>query len=279
MGLLQRVILMYVLLNCGIAAQREANHFCRAARSVKTRPHIGILDMSRTDSIHQSLIISLLRVAIRPIYSVFTLGSANDKGLPLSEVLAKRILQPSADDGISALRPVDSSRSGFIACYFYLYMILREERVDSFILHWFVDQLWADVCRTQSPMRKGRYSQSLWFWTVMFGACVVTTVGKTTSDPSSLEAAQMKLARDEYLDKIALVSRLLRTRTWESAKSQLSVFAWEDDFDGEADLRTIWEEAVWAGDDRRGRSRVADSSSDDDDDNDDGKFRSARAFW
>ena len=248
---------------------------------------MDILDMSRTDTIHQSLIISLLRVAIRPIYSVFTLGSTNDKGLPLSEVLAKRISSPGGpDDGLSALRPVDSSRSGFIACYFYLYMILREERVDSFILNWFVDQLWADVYRTQGPMRKGRYSQSLWFWTVMFGACVVSTVGKPGSgsgsgsgSESSLEAAQMKRARDEYLDKIWLASRLLRIRTWESAKSQLSLFAWEDDFDGEADLRAIWEEAVWAVGDRRTDSS-GDADRDRDHENDDGgRLCNAQTFW
>ena len=243
---------------------------------------MDILDMSRTDTIHQSLIISLLRVAIRPIYSVFTLGSTNDKGVPLSEVLAKRILVSAgtSDDGLSALRPVDSSRSGFIACYFYLYMILREERVDSFILNWFVDQLWADVCRTQGPMRKGRYSQSLWFWTVMFGACVVSTIGRPGSGSpgsgsgpgpeSSLEAAQLKRARDEYLDKIELASRLLRIRNWESAKSQLSLFAWEDDFDGEADLRTIWEEAVWGASERQ----RTDGGSDDG-----GRLCSAQAFW
>ncbi len=217
----------------------------RAARSVANRPAVDILDISRTDSVHQSLIISLIRVAIRPIYSVFTLSSSSDQGESLSEILAKKAPHPKGVDSnaVTPLRPVDSSRSGFIACYFYLYVILREEKVDSFILNWFIDQLFTDVCRTQAAMQKGRYSQSLWLWTVMFGACV-TSAGRTDS---SLEKTQMNLARDEYLDKISLVSQVLRIKTWEGAKFVLSLFAWEDAFDGESELKAIWEEAVWSG--------------------------------
>lgn len=198
-------------------------------------------------------------MAIRPIYSVFILSSSGTQGESLSEALAKKTPHPKADDSnvVMPLRPVDCSRSGFITCYFYLYVILREEKVDSFMLNWFIDQLLTDVCRTQVPMQKGDYSQSLWFWTVMFGACV-TTAGKTDS---SLEEAQMNSARDQYMDKINLVSQTLKIKTWEGAKSVLSLFAWEDEFDGERELQAIWEEAVWEGNRRANRADHGDSCS------------------
>lgn len=213
---------------------------------------------------YQSLIISLLRVAIRPIYSVFILSSAGNRGESLSEALTKKTPHPKADDSnvVMPLRPVDRSRSGFITCYFYLYIILREEKVDSFVLNWFIDQLLIDVCRTQVPMQKGDYSPCLWFWTVMFGACV-TTAGKTVS---SLEETQMNSARDQYMDKINLVSQTLKIKTWEGAKAVLSQFAWEDEFDGEQELKEIWEEAVWDGNRRANRAGNGDSCS-------------AQAFW
>ncbi|KAI2778946.1 hypothetical protein F4815DRAFT_500921 [Daldinia loculata] len=224
MGLLQRMILM-------------------AARSVSSRPVWDILDISRTDLVHQSVIISLLRVALRPIYSLRMLGSSYDSKEPLSEILARKAPHSRVSDSnaLSPLRSVDSSRSGFIACYFYLYVIIREGMVDSFILNWLIEQLLADVCRTEMPMQAGQYSQSLWFWSVMFGACV-TMAAKTSDD---LERKQIKAYRDVYLDKINLVSRVLKIKNWEAAKSTLRLLAWEDDFDGETELKAVWEEAVW----------------------------------
>ncbi|KAL7626171.1 hypothetical protein AAE478_002941 [Parahypoxylon ruwenzoriense] len=230
MGLLQRMIMM-------------------AAKSVSSRPVWDILDISRTDFIHQSVIISLLRVALRPIYSLGILGSSYNSKRPLSDVLARKAPHPRASGSnvLAPLRSVDGSRAGFMACYFYLYVIMREGTVDPFILNWFIEQLLADVCRTETPMQKGQYSPSLWFWSVMFGACA-TMAAKTSDD---LERGQMKVFRDAYLDKINLVSQVLGIKNWESAKSILGLFAWEDDFDGEMELKILWEEAVREGGGRR----------------------------
>ncbi|KAI0194435.1 hypothetical protein EV127DRAFT_218587 [Xylaria flabelliformis] len=229
MGLLQRLIAM-------------------AARSVSSRPVWDMLNISRTDDVHQSMIISLLRVALRPIYSMPTLSGADDPVEPLAEVLAKKTPPPRTSDihTLPSHRTVDASRSEFIACYFYLYMILRDNNVDSFLVEWFIEQLLADVCRTEALMQKGQYSQSLWFWTVMFGACAANA----TKSYSAVEEAHMKTLKDVYLDKINLVSQLLKIRNWEGAKSILRLFAWEDDFNGESEMQAIWEEAVW-GDNRK----------------------------
>ncbi|KAI5868179.1 hypothetical protein GGS23DRAFT_608753 [Durotheca rogersii] len=231
MGLLQRMILM-------------------AANSVASRPVWDILDISRTDSVHQSVIISLLRVALRPIYSLCILGSSYDCEKPLFEVLTAKSPYPRASDSsvVAPVKSIDDTRSGFIACYFYLYVIMREGTVDSFILSWFIEQLLADVYRTEVPMQEGQYSQPLWFWSVMFGTCAMMTTPETSDD---LERSQMKRFRDEYLSKVSLASEVLRIKNWEAAKSVLRLFAWEDDFDGEMELKALWEEAVWGDDGRR----------------------------
>lgn len=197
------------------------------------------------------MIISLLRVALRPIYSLYILGGSYDSGELLSEVLAKKAPQARDSNALAPPRSLDCSRSGFMACYFYLYIIMREGTVDSFILNWFIEQLLTDVCRTETPMQKGQYSQSLWFWSAMFGACA-TMAAKTTDD---LERNQMNVVRDIYLDKINLGSQVLRIKNWETAKSILRLFAWEDDFDGELEMKAVWEEAVWEDDRRRFRRR------------------------
>ncbi|KAI1337744.1 hypothetical protein F5Y15DRAFT_142972 [Xylariaceae sp. FL0016] len=273
MGLLQRMILM-------------------ATRCVSSRPVWDILDISRTDLVHQSMIISLLRVALRPIYSVFMLSGEGeeDEDEPLSELMARKAPPtppppppPSSSqyyshpqqtgastsasspydaagaNVLSPLRSVDSSRTGFIACYFYLYVILREATVDGFILNWFIEQLLADVCRTEAAMRRGAYSQSLWFWTVMFGACATAAAG-VRDDP--LEEEQMRVVRDIYLDKINAASQVLRLKSWEGAKATLRLFAWEDDFDGETELRAIWEAAVWEDDGQRPKLQCSDYAID-----------------
>lgn len=234
MGLLQRMIAM-------------------AARSVSSRPVWDMLNISRTDDVHQSVVISLLRVALRPIYSMPTLSGADDPGEPLAETLAKKAPHPRTSDihTLPSHRTVDTSRSEFIACYFYLYMIIRENDVDSFLAEWFIEQLLADVCRTETLMQKGQYSQSLWFWTVIFGACAANA----TKTYSAMEEAHMKTLKDLYLEKINMVSQLLRIRNWEGARSILRLFAWEDNFDGESEIQAIWEEAVW-GENRKPQPRT-----------------------
>lgn len=207
-----------------------------------------ILEIGRTDDVHQSMIVSLLRVALRPIYDIFALtGSSCDPMKTLSDESRRKSSPPPSCALDGSPPPVDCSRVGFISCYFYLYIILREDAVDSFVLNWFLEQLLADVCRTESLMQKGLYSQTLWFWTVMFGACA-TVAAKVTS---YLECEQMRTIRDVYMDKINLASQLLRIKSWEGAKSTMRLFAWEDDFDGEEELKSLWEEAVWADDGHR----------------------------
>ncbi|KAI1330371.1 hypothetical protein F5Y16DRAFT_362952 [Xylariaceae sp. FL0255] len=225
MGLLQRMILM-------------------ASQSVSRRPVWDIQSISRTDDVHQSVIIAVIRVALRPIYSALTLSGANNEpGEPLSGVLARKKPTPLTSDisGSPSPRTVDCSRSEFIACYLYLYIILRENTIDSFILEWFVEQLITDVCRTEKLMQKGQYSQALWFWTVIFGACAANAA----KVESATEDAQTRAVKEVYLEKISLSSQLLKIKNWEGAKSVLRLFAWEDDFDGEAEVRAIWEQAVW----------------------------------
>ncbi|KAI0393105.1 hypothetical protein F5Y17DRAFT_325377 [Xylariaceae sp. FL0594] len=230
MGLLQRMIAM-------------------AARSVSSRPVWDMLNINRTDDVHQSVIISLLRVALRPIYSMLTLSGAEDPDEPLPEVLAKKTPHPRTSDIhlVPPRRTVDTSRSEFIACYLYLYIILREGLVDSFLSEWFIEQLLTDVCRTEPLMQRGQYSQSLWFWSVMFGACAAYA----SKACSPLEATHVNLLRGVYREKVSSASRLLKLRTWESAKAVLRLFAWDDDFDGEAEVQAIWEEAVWGSDEKR----------------------------
>lgn len=215
----------------------------RAARSVASRPIGDMLDISRTDHTHQSMIISLLRVALRPTYNMSTLCGTDGTAEPLSETLGKTSLHTDAGERnvVAPLWSVDCSRSGFMACYFYLYIILREERVDPFVLNWFLEQLVADVWRTEVLMQKGLYSQSLWFWTVMFGACAASAARSM----SPTEDRQMQAVKDVYMAKIVMGNQELKIRTWGGAKSVLRLFAWEDGFDGEEELRALWEEATW----------------------------------
>ncbi|KAI0841624.1 hypothetical protein F5Y06DRAFT_307612 [Hypoxylon sp. FL0890] len=137
MGLLQRMILM-------------------AARSISSRPVCGILDISRMDFVHH----------------LAMLGDSYHSEEPLSEVLARKAPHVRASDSnvLTPPRSVDSSRTGFIACYFYLYRAVTGG--------------------------------------LMFGACA-TMAAKTIHD---LETGQFKVIRDVYLDKISLVSQLLRIK-------------------------------------------------------------------
>ncbi|KAF3001577.1 hypothetical protein E8E14_001721 [Neopestalotiopsis sp. 37M] len=231
LGLFQRVILM-------------------ATRRLKSRPPFNILDIMQTDDVHQSIVISLLGTAIRPMRPTMNLAALSvldDPLQALGDVDHDSRAPLDSHYSSSPVKSVDKSRSDFLSCYFYLYIILQGQRVDAFVLNWFLEQLLADVCRTQPVMQKGQYSQTLWFWTVMFGACA-TAAARITS---ATEAVQMKAMRDAYLDKINLASQVLRIKSWEGARATMRLFAWEDEFDGEDEIRGLWEEAVWADDGHR----------------------------
>ncbi|KAH8673556.1 hypothetical protein BX600DRAFT_508807 [Xylariales sp. PMI_506] len=227
------------------------------ARCVKSRRVSNIFDLNRTDQVHQSMIVSLLRIALRPTYDIFILDRDDAPAQTLFEILSKSSQNQSQDNqAVAPLRSVDYSRSDFISSYFYLYAILRENEVDSFILNFFLEQLLVDVCRTEPQMHSGQYSQSLWFWTVMFGACA-SNIAKVTSP---LEAEQIQAIRDVYMVKIHLASQVLGISNWEGAKSKLRLFAWEDGFDGEEELRGLWEDAMWLDRYRPGASFALESA-------------------
>ena len=198
-------------------------------------------EITRTDDVHQSMITAILRIALRPVWNVNLLSGPRDIDEPLSEILANTPPNIELRSGTSrSMASVDCSRSGFIGCFFYLAIILRADCVDSFLLNWFVEQLFVDVERTEDAMKQGSFSQSLWFWTVMFGASAAAACGPMPR----YEEVQWQQVREDYMDKISVANQVLRIRDWEDAKSILSLFAWEDDFDGEGEIRALWEEAV-----------------------------------
>ncbi|KAB5558011.1 hypothetical protein GE09DRAFT_1221147 [Coniochaeta sp. 2T2.1] len=133
------------------------------------------------------------------------------------------------------------SRNSYTTAFLYMCMLLREGALSSFILKLLIDELLNDSERTEGAFLEGRCDRSVWFWTMMM------TLAAVASAPSEdrLEAQQLVTWQGAVTNKIRLANRVMGLDKWEEARRHLKMVAWEDGFDGEEEMRRMWEDIRW----------------------------------
>lgn len=135
-----------------------------------------------------------------------------------------------------------SSRTCFIATFFYLFSEVGDGQMDVVLVDWLLEQLIDDVNSTnEESIKTSSWSGPLWLWCVMFGAAIASS-GKATS---LVEERQLRRWIRVYDDKIRLVSRTLALDSWASVRRVLAPFLSGGAPDEEVDrgLKDIWERA------------------------------------
>lgn len=132
------------------------------------------------------------------------------------------------------------SRFSFSFCFLILCTLLPEGVMGSFILSWLIDMILEEAERTEQFFLAGTISHDQWFWSALMGLAAVSGVPAT----NELERIQMQVWRRALHDKIRLANKVLGLHDWKSAKVPLRRIAWLDGFDGEAEMRQLWEEAA-----------------------------------
>lgn len=136
-----------------------------------------------------------------------------------------------------------SSRTSFIATFFYLCSELGHRYLDVTLIDWLLEQLIDDVNAGEENLRTSTWSQPLWLWCVMFGASIART-GRATN---AVEERQLARWRGVYNDKIRLVSRVLGIDSWHSARTVLVEIVGNVDEEIERGLQEMWDEAIAQG--------------------------------
>lgn len=136
-----------------------------------------------------------------------------------------------------------SSRTSFIATFFYLCSELGHRYLDVTLIDWLLEQLIDDVNAGEENLRTSTWTQPLWLWCVMFGASIART-GRATN---AVEERQLAKWRGVYNDKIRLVSRVLGIDSWHSARTVLVEVVGNVDEDIERGLQEMWDEAIAQG--------------------------------
>ncbi|KAF7548421.1 hypothetical protein G7046_g8684 [Stylonectria norvegica] len=136
-----------------------------------------------------------------------------------------------------------SSRTSFIATFFYLCSELGPGYLDVTLIDWLLEQLIDDVNSGEENLKTSTWTQPLWLWCVMFGAAISRS-GRTTN---VMEERQMEKWRAVYNDKMRLVSRVLGIDSWHSARTVLAEVVGIIDEDVERSLEELWDEAVVRG--------------------------------
>ncbi|KAH7328595.1 hypothetical protein B0I35DRAFT_22233 [Stachybotrys elegans] len=133
-----------------------------------------------------------------------------------------------------------SSRTSFIATFFYLCSEMGHQHLDVVLIDWLLEQLIDDVKMGEDQMASSTWSQPLWLWCVMFGAAIAS-LGRPTN---TTEERQLQKWKDVYDEKIRLLNHLLGFDSWHSAKALMAAIAGPADEDVDLGLQQLWDKAV-----------------------------------
>ena len=132
-----------------------------------------------------------------------------------------------------------SSRTCFIATFFYLFSEVGNGQMDAVLVDWLLEQLIDDVNANQEAIQTSAWSGPLWLWCVLFGAAIAST-GKAAN---AVEEKQLAGWTGVYDKKIKAVSEALGLYSWQSVRNLLGGFVRTDE-KVDAGLMEIWERAL-----------------------------------
>ncbi|KAF4999454.1 hypothetical protein FGRMN_2476 [Fusarium graminum] len=133
-----------------------------------------------------------------------------------------------------------SSRTSFIATFFYLCSELGDRYFDVTMIDWLLEQLIDDVNAGEEHLRMSDWTQSLWLFCVLFGASIAFT-GRANN---VIEERQLAKWRNVYGEKMKLASRELRITNWQSARAMLAAVVGGIDSELERGLEELWNEGI-----------------------------------
>jgi len=132
-----------------------------------------------------------------------------------------------------------SSRTCFIATFFYLFSEVGSGQMDAVLADWLLEQLIDDVTVMDEMPLASSWGGPLWFWCVLFGAAIASS-GRATSPR---EEKQLRKWVEVYNSRIVQISRALGIETWDMARAVLRGFMPNLDHEMDRGLYEIWQGA------------------------------------
>jgi hypothetical protein len=143
-------------------------------------------------------------------------------------------------DSASITKFTLASRCSYFTTYLFLALILPESKLSFYIIHWLISQAHEDLKRTKPAFLAGTCHQASWFWTTIFGLAAVMSATRA----NGLELREVQTWRQAFEAHVRLGSHVLGLRDWKSAVAVLKVVGWVEGFDGDEEIRAMWEAAV-----------------------------------
>lgn len=133
-----------------------------------------------------------------------------------------------------------SSRTSFIATFFYLLLEMGNGEIDVVLVDWLLEQLIDDVSGVEGSVVPNSWAGQLWLWCVLFGAAIAAS-GRANN---ALEERQLAKWIELYDSKIRAGSRALGLGDWDTTRASLCHFIGNVDQETDEGLRRLWEGAV-----------------------------------
>ncbi|CAH0049104.1 unnamed protein product [Clonostachys solani] len=130
-----------------------------------------------------------------------------------------------------------SSRTCFIATFFYLVSEVGAGEMDTALVDWLLEQLIDDITTCEQRIGASPITGPLWLWYVLFGAAVADS--SRASDV--VEAMQLAKWKRVFEDKLSIVNEALGITDWATVRPILAGITRGLDHEGAEDLRGIWE--------------------------------------
>ena len=132
------------------------------------------------------------------------------------------------------------SKIAFLLVSFYISIQMPQSAVSMYMLHWSTVMMLDILNKTRQGVIEGRLKATWWFWICMYGAAVAASAVPV----SSQEVQEKGRFTRDFAEKLRWICDMLGIASWEDAAETLWEVRWEHGFEGEEDLRRIWEEAV-----------------------------------
>ena len=156
------------------------------------------------------------------------------------------------------------SQTAFIMSSFYIFIRIPWSVLSSYVLNWVIELFFGVIVKTEpgvfgnvsgykswqrqfscldaSGAPPEPYDAKDWFWMCIYCAAAVDSA----LPRNKKEEAQKELYKKAIGQNLRRVSDLLQLTSWDDAIKALQHVKWDTGFDGEARIKTIWQDAVFA---------------------------------
>ena len=132
------------------------------------------------------------------------------------------------------------TQTAFLMSFLYIYVRIPWNGLTSYMLNWAIEIFLDMLDKTESAVLEGTFDSSDWLWICLYGASAAGSIVLKFKD----DFVQKAYWEREFGQKLRWISDVLQIKDWDTAARLLTTVHWDTKFEGEGEIRKIWEVAL-----------------------------------